>query len=532
MKVIRKLLGVMLVVCVLLSGCGSSPASNETSPAASDKASPAASDKASPAAKKRDTLNLSLTMPLQSLDPNAPRTYQDLLFYSQIYECLVHINFNVEGLLEPRLAESYSFSEDGKTLTFKLRKDVKFHNGDPMKASDVVFSIKRAINGPNAGGGLKTVVDVVATDDYTVEIRSSSPNVAILNDLTFVYILSEREVTGLGDQFGSVVSKAGTGPYVITYLDNDVEWKCEAFPDYYRGEAPIKYLNYKPIVDTSTALIALEAGELDWLNAPIANYESLKNNPAFKTELIPANHIIWVCINWEASDVLRNDNVRKAIAYAINKDELNEAAFDGLAKVATHYENPDYNVAAPRGGLTYSYDPDKAKQLLAEAGYPNGVNVGKILTFPGNFYEKVAVTLQAQLEAVGIHSEMEFNEQSTVLARGRSQDYEVLVLGTGQTGDYSGTMFEHVHSSMKGAYIVKFEGNKFDYKNFDSLLERGLAETDSEKRVTIYQEFHDKIMDTACKIPLLHRVNLFAWNKDLNVVNVPDYYEVYDWSWN
>lgn len=529
------LLVLLLLVSLIITSCGQSTGTVQTGSdaAASDSAATQGTSSTSSSAKpKRDTINLCINTPLSSLDPHGNRTLQDLFFFSQIYEPLFHVNYKLKELIEPRLAKSHSFSSDGKVLTINLREDVKFHNGDNMKAKDVEFSIERAIKSPTLGSLLLSITDVKAVNDYTVEIILKNPNACILLTLTNVPILCEREVVEQGDKFGTIINKAGTGPYFVTYLDNDVEWKCEAFPDYYRGEAPIKYLNYKPIVEASSALVAFESGEIDWLTAPIANWDSLTNNPNYKTELVAANHISFIAINWEANEVLRNDKVRKAIAYAIDKDAMNLAAFNGYAFPADFLVSPDYNIGAPSTGITYNYDPEKAKTLLAEAGYPNGISVGKILTFTGSHYEKIALVLQANLEAVGIHAEIEFNEQVAALTRGRAQDYDINVTGTGNTGDFDQMMRLHMHSASKGSYIVKYEGDKFDYKHLDELFERSVAELDPQKRLEIDKEINDFVMETACYIPVMYKAQPYVWNKDLNVVNVPDFYEVYDWSWN
>ncbi len=284
-------------------------------------------------------------------------------------------------------------------------------------------------------------------------------------------------------------------------------------------------------MDASSGLITFEAGELDWYIAPIANWDALSSNPNFKTEMGDSNHITYVAINYQANDKLENDYVRKAIAYAIDKEAMNIAGFDGHAAIATHMEHPSYNTAAPSGGIVYNYDPDKAKALLTEGGFPNGVDVGVILCFPGSHFEKCAQVLQANLAAVGITAKLELVEQATMLNMTRAQDFDIAVTGYASIGEYD-AFRARVHSASKGAYYVKFEGDKFDYKRIDELFELSSAELDPTKRLALTQELNDMVMDTACLLPLLHKAQPYVWNKDLNVVNVPSYYEIYNWSWN
>ena len=174
----------------------------------------------------------------------------------------------------------------------------------------------------------------------------------------------------------------------LYHLQHDVEWTFEAFPDYYRGEAAIKKIRYVPITEASAGLIAFESGELDWYIAPIANWDDLVANPKFKTELVPANHISFVAVNY-LRPPLDDDNIRQAIAYAIDKEAMNIACYDGHAVVADFMLQPQ-NTGAPTKGVVYNYDPEKAKEFVAKSKYPNGTHVGTINCSAGGYFEKMA----------------------------------------------------------------------------------------------------------------------------------------------
>ncbi len=525
LMVIAMTAGLLLSACAPSGGGGQNGGGNE-----SQNQGGSTPDDSQQQTEKRDSVNLSIKANLASIDAHGVRNLQDLLVRQQMYEGLY---FQDEATLEmePRVAESYEVSEDGKTYTFKIRSNAKFHNGDDVKASDVVWSWTRASQAPGWGAYTSSFDSAEAIDDKTVAIHLKFPDASFLCNMCKIGIMSEKVVTEQGDEFGTKVALAGTGPYMITYLDNDVKWTLEAFPDYYRGEAAIKTINYTPIVDFSAGLLAFESGELDWYTAPIANWNDLVANENYKTEIMAANHITYLAINWLANDELGNDYVRKAIAYSLDKESMNIAGFDGYATEANYMENPEYNVGAPDGGLVYNYDPEKSKELLAEGGFPNGVTVGKLLCFPGSHFEKCAQVAQANMEAVGIHAENELVEEYTALTRARAQEYDMDMTGGSQTGDYS-AFADKVVSTGVGSYFVKFEGDKFDYKKFDSMFEEGLQIMDPAERKAHYQELNDMIMETACLIPVLHKAQPYVWNKNLNVVNQPNNYNVYDWSWN
>ncbi len=527
-KRLALLLAVVLAASLLLAACA--PTGNGSQSGNTGNSGNQGSSGGTQSGEKRDTVNLSIKANLASIDAHGVRNLQDMLVRQQMYEGLY---FQDEATLEiePRVAESYEVSEDGKTYTFKLRSGVKFHNGDDVKASDVVWSWNRVTKAPGWSSQTLSFESAEALDDQTVAIHLKYPDASFLCNMCKIGIMSEKVVTEQGDEFGTKVALAGTGPYMITSLDADVKWTLEAFPDYYRGEASIKHINYTPIVDFSAGLLAFESGELDWYTAPIANWNDLVANEKFKTEIMPANHVTYLAVNWMANDKLENDYVRKAIAYSMDKESMNIAAFDGYATEADYMENPQYNVAAPDGGLVYNYDPEKAKELLAEAGFANGVDVGNLLCFPGSHFEKCAQVAQANMEAVGIHAKNELVEEYTALTRARSQDFDMDMTGGTQSGDYS-ALSDKVVSTNVGAYFVKFEGDKFDYKKFDSMFEEGLQIMDPAERKAHYQKLNDMIMETACLIPLIHKAQPYVWNKDLNVVNQPNNYNVYDWSWN
>lgn len=513
MKKTLSLLLVLVMALSLLAGCGVTEApENEASGA-------------------KDSVNLSVAQELTTTDGHATTKTNDLLTLFQMYEGLFYFN-EAKGEIENRLCESYTVSDDGTVYTFKLREDAYFHNGDQVKASDVVFSYNRAKESAHVGAFLTAVTDVKADGDFTVVVTTAAPSAPLLSNLTQVFILSEREVTEAGDSFGTTVSTAGTGPYMMTALDNDVAWTLEAFPQYYRGEAAIKKINFKPITDASAGLLAFQSGELDFYSAGSADWASLTSNEDYKTEVVAANHITLFAVNYAANDVLGNDLVREAIAYALDKDAMNAAAFDGYATPADMMENPSYNIGAPASGVSYNYNPEKAKELLAEAGYPDGVNAGKLMVWAGNYFEKMALVAQQNLADVGITVELDYYDINTCISKMLAQEYDIGIMGYASNGDFD-SFRKRFHSEMEGAYYVNFTvGDKFDWKTMDALMDQSAQTMDPAERLTIDGQINDMVMETGCLLPMLYKALFYVWDKDLNVVNQPNYFYVYDWSWN
>jgi len=473
-------------------------------------------------------LNLSTLSPMTTSDPQNTVNIQDKMVHFQIYEPLLRQNEQT-GEYEPRIAESYSISEDNLSYTFNIRKGVKFHNGEELKASDVVFSLKRAQKTPKIRTYMVGVTDISAPDEYTIVVKLEKPNSAFINNQTNVMIISQKEVESQGDEFGTKLNLAGTGPYFFTHLQHDVEWTCEAFPDYYLGQAPIKKVHYVPISEASAGLIAFESGELDWYIAPIANWSMLTANPNFKTELVPANHISFINVNY-LHPPLDDDNIRLAIAYAVDKEAMNIACFDGLAKIADFMVQPQ-NTGAPTEGVVYNYDPEKAKEYVKKSAYPNGTHVGTINCSAGGYFEKMAQVLHSNLADIGLSSEINRLDSGTNMELARNQKFDLITTGFGPNGDYE-SVRRYSHTDAVGSFYVKYEGDKFDYETMNALWDAGVATSDLAERKKIYRQLSDWIANTATALPVFHKVQPYVWTTALNIpVNYPNYPQIREWSW-
>lgn len=532
-KRIAFMLACLMALSLVFTACAPTTAPTESAPKTEAPAAQESSTEDAPAeeaAPARTDLNLQFPKEFASTDAHGDRTVQEIVWKTQVYEPLYHFNENTLEF-EPRLATGYTVSDDGLVYTFTLRDDVKFHNGDQMKASDVVFSYEHIRNTASWKSFWGCVDHVEAIDDFTVAIHLTGPTAAAMTNISQIWIESERAVTEGGETFGTEACLAGTGAYYIAEYNSQTNVRLEAFADYYRGEAAIKTINYKIIKDSASALMAFETGELDWYVAPIASWPSLTANPAYKTEVVPANHITYTFINYQSNEVLANDKVREAIAWAIDKEAMNLAAFDGLAVIADYMENPQFNVGAPEGDVVYSYNPEKSKELLAEAGYPDGVDIGVLTVTNTGHFPAVGQVLQQNLADVGITCEIQLLDSTAANPNYRAQMYDIGLTGYSNTGDYDSFRMR-VASASVGSYFVKYEGDKFDWQYIDGLVDQQGKELDLEKRLEITKELNDYVMSTATMLPLLHKVSPCVWDKDLNVVNVPNFYEVYDWSWN
>lgn len=482
----------------------------------------------------KSTLNVSIAKVGFNCDGQAFDFVEDRRILFQIYEGLVDYD-DLNGEAVCRLAESYDINEAGTEYTFQLRKDVKFHNGEAMKASDVVFSLERAMQPAMLASKYCAFIEKVeAIDDYKVKVTLSEPYAPFISNLCWIFIYSEKEVTEQGAEFGTKAALAGTGPYYISEMNPNVKITLKAFPDYYRGEASIKTINFTVFTDSDAGIIAFESGELDWYGIGSAEeYERIIALDGFAGEAIMANHVTFLVINpTTGNPALRDERVRQAIAYAFNKDDLNYATFSGYAGVADFMDCPTYEVASPKSGETYKYNPDKARQLLAEAGYPEGVDCGVLLTYNTGYYNTMATAMQAQLATVGINIQIELADLAAGLARIRqnTMQYDMSLSGYSGSGDY-----DNVRTFIDGRLItnsVDYSGAGYDQEWINTTIDAAATTADPNARAVIYEELHNYINATATQIPLLHKSTFFAWNDALHVVNRTTYPRYYEFKWN
>lgn len=511
----------ILIASLVLAGCSSAP----SSPA--------------PAAPVKDkVLKLRLPSSLASLNPQQTTAIRDTKVWTQIYEGLYGIDETKNGYYK-ELAKDVKLSDDQKVYTITLRDGVKFHNGEPLKASDVVFTYKRAMKDLRFGYLTAKLKDVAAVNESTVKITLSESYAPIVHTFSSLKIMNEKEVTSLGDKFGTVPSKAGTGPYYPTEYNVATGVKLQAFENYWGGAPSIKKVEYRVISDDATVQVSFANRELDYLeDAALSNWNTLKTEAGPENNaMIKGNNIHFLTINYQSptnNGILANDKVRQAILYAINKDDINKAMAGGFGTPAVSYMPHEYVPTSPATGFeTYKFNPAKAKELLKEAGYPNGVDVGTLITYPSptSFNGIIAQVIQSNLADVGIKCGVQVAVNAITTPKMYSQNYDLAVFSDSNNFDFN-NIRQQVHSESKGMYLVKYIDGKFDWQRIEKLVAQGASTADINERLKHYTELWKVIMDTATIHTLLHRPVAIVWAKDLNIGKpVPTYYRIKEFSW-
>jgi len=444
------------------------------------------------------------------------------------------------------LAKDVSISDDGLVYTITL-VDATFQNGDPVKASDVKFSYDRAMATERFNYVTDMLEKVEATDDKTVVFTLKYPYSAIDHTFFSIKITSEREVTEAGASYGTTAHTAATGPYAISNYDPAGGLTLTAYDGYWGGTPAIKTVEYVLITEDSAAVIAYENGEIDFMNnAPTSEWDALVSASKGNNTVLKGNSIRTLYINYNSTvnnGILGNDLVRKAICYAVDKNAINTVATSGLGSPSDEYILSDYVATAPEAKdfETYSYNPDKAKELLHEAGYTDadleaGVSVGTLTTYGPATGEKAkaAQVIQSNLKAVGLLCEVDVADSNINVPKLKAHDFDLGIYG--DSGNYD---FNNIRQQVlvDGGYcIVDLTGNPGDleYSKVESLLADGIAQTDIAARKATYTELWSMVADTATIHPYMNMPVAVVWSDALNPgdgAQAPTYYHLDTFSW-
>ena len=435
-----------------------------------------------------------------SLDPYKSAAADTDAVMHNIYRGLV--DYNEKGEIIPALATSWDISEDGRAYTFHLRDDVLFHNGEKFTSEDVVYWYERlaGLNGEEALYSKMTMIESVkAVDENTVEVKLESADAAFLPIAKIAlmpagYTMSETK-------------PVGAGPYRFVSYTPGEKIVMERFDEYY-GEAPsIEKAEFYIISDESAAVTALESGQLDIANVSAVNAPVLERD--FDIYSFPQNMVCLFALN-NTVKPFDDIRVRQAMNYAINRDEIIQGAFDG-------YGTPLYTGFSPVMGFYYNdalenyypYDVERAKALLAVAGYPDGFAV--TITVPSNYQPHIdtAQIISEQLKKVGVKAEIKLVEWGAWLEDVYSNaEYQTTVVGlAGKLDPYDILL----------RYTTTYRRNFVRYSNteYDEIIKEAADENDQEKRAELYKEAEKLLTEDAVSVFTLDPNLVVASRRDL-----------------
>ena len=458
-----------------------------------------------------------------------------------MFNRLVEFELGTTNII-PALAESWTVAPDGKTYTFKLRKGVKFHsnaNFQPTRdfdADDVLFSWYRMAddNHPfhkfTAGQtfayfddmGMKNIVDKVEKlDDYTVRFSLKRPEAPFLADMAmdFASILSQQYFEAMrakGTPNAADVYPIGTGPFEFVSYQKDATIRYKAFDQYWKGRPKIDNLIYSITRDATARYAKLETGECQVMAFPKpADLDAMRKHPQLVIQQKEGLNIGYIAFNVEKKP-FDNKLVRQALNYATNKAAILKAVYQGNGQVAKNPIPPilwGYNDAVQ----DYAYDPAKARQLLAQAGYANGFEVDLWylpVTRPYNpDGKRMAELIQADWEKVGVRAKLVTYEWAEYRKRSKSGEQTVMMFGwSGDNGDP-----DNFFVPLLGCEAVKGGGNasRWCNKPFEDLIIRAAQTPRQADRAKLYEAAQVIVKEEAPWITIAHSVRFDALRKEV-----------------
>jgi len=363
-----------------------------------------------------NTLVLANAVKVDTLDPEANSVNESIWLDQNLYSRLLQPNSTGTGLL-PDLASSWSVSKNGLTYTFHLRPNAEFSNGMPVTAADVVYSIQRSRAYKGGWGFLLTAVKTItAPDAHTVVITLSQPHAPLLADLAmYAYsVVPESLVKAQGEAF--FTHPVGSGPFMVTSYNPDTEVDLARNPHFYGTKPKISKVRVLIVPNDNTRVLMLESKKVDVIENPPGNLVSqIDASPGLSVQLFPSTRVDFIQLD-EHFAPFKKELVRQALNYAIDRNAIVKLAYQGHAIPGSsflpyHMEYYDTSIKP------YPYDPAKAKQLLAQAGYPHGFTAFLITVSGDVAGQAEAVVVKSELAAVGITVNIQSYELTTAYSK-------------------------------------------------------------------------------------------------------------------
>ena len=470
-----------------------------------------------------------------SMDPHYHNLGPNNALTSYVFEPL--IRFDAVYQPEPSLAVSWK-AIDGKTWELKLREGVTFHDGSPFTAADVLFSFARIptlLNSPSSFiYAVKPIVRTEAIDAHTIRLHTASPVPLMPYNLTGVAIVSQAHEAGMTTaSFNSMQSAIGTGPYRVTAFMIGEQAAFQRNETWWGGKPHWTNVSYRLIADNAARIATLRAGEADIVDqVPTRDVADLQTNPKLDIVALPGQRLIYLApdatraVTPFAFDTsgkaleanpLRDPRVRRALSLAINRAGIKDRIMDGFAAPTGQLMPAGLSGYDP--AITVDpYDPERAKKLLAEAGFPAGF--GLTLHGPNNRYVNDSKLLEAVAQMwarIGVKTSVDAMPAATFFSRAVRAEFTIRLTGwASDTGEASSNLTELIATSdpSKGRGAV-FLPDKYSNPKADTIIEQALATIDVEKRETLYREALRLAMPDTPIIPLHHQVNVWAVRKGL-----------------
>jgi peptide/nickel transport system substrate-binding protein len=478
-----------------------------------------------------------------SFDPNAQLDSFTQNIHLMVYDTLVRRNRKLE--MEPGLATSWEIVAPDR-WRFRLRQGVKFHEGQPFTADDVVATVMRTIDPASRNkGNLATVKGAEKVDDYTVDLILTGPDPLLLNDLTGIFVMSKpwmekHDAMKPGNTSTGVTTYAsthanGTGPFKLESYEPDAKTVLTVNEGWWdKPEHNLKRIEFRPIKSDATRVAALLSGELDMIVAvPLQDIPKISSASGVKVVEDPSLRLIFLGFNWQPElhampgqkNPLLDVRVRQALASAIDLDSIQKRIMRGKSR------NVGTMVAPPVPGYSaeldkpVAYDPNGAKKLLADAGYPNGFKLG--LACPNDRYiadEQLCVAIASMWTRLGLQVDLKTESKATYFPRQDRGETDTWMLGWATLPPMDGfSVLSAIFASRKDGYGGS-NANGMSIPAMDELAKKAAVELDEGKRRAMLVESMKIARDQALFIPLHQQPLAWAMKTNVDMPQFPDEY--------
>lgn len=475
----------------------------------------------------QDTLIYGRGADATRLDPATVTDGESLKVTQQVMETLINFKPGTTEL-EPGLATDWEQEDDGKTYIFELREGVTFQDGTDFNADAVVYNFERWQNGsdadnfayyPSMFGGFgdeSAIKDVEATDEYTVEFHLNTSFAPFLKNLAMTPFAIGSPEALEEDEEGFAKHPVGTGPFKFDEWDKDSKIVLKKYEDYWdEGKPKLERVIFRVIDDNSARLNALKAGEIDLMDGTNpSDVDSIKEEDGLTVYNRPPLSMAYFGFNVE-EEPFDDEEVRVALNHAIDKKSLIDAFYAGQGEAAKNPMPPTvdgYNDDID----PYEFDPEKAKEMLADAGYPDGFEMELwTMSNPRPYLpepEKIAENIQSTFGEAGVDVSIQTYEWSTYIEKVTDGEAPAFLMGwTGDNGDADNFISSLLHENAIGS------NNMARYTNDDvnELLTQAQTEVDDDARAELYEDAQEIIHNEAPWIPIIYSEEPLAANADL-----------------
>ena len=475
-------------------------------------------------AQAKDTLTVALVSHAPTLDPHMHFERVGILVNINMFDSLLHRNAKLE--YEPSLATSWKAVSD-TVWEFKLRRGVKFHNGDPLTAEDVKYSVDRVIDQTKKSpqfGNIRAIKEVRVVNPETVHIITDKPFPLLLERLVYFSIVPKKHIEAMGDQAFGTTSPVGTGPWKFVEWKRDQVIRLEAFDQHWRGRPAFKNLNFRNVPEVATQVAEIKTGGVDIIRNVSADIvPELKSHPVAYISSTPILRVHYVGLDMRSAPFDKK-LARQAANYAVDKTTIIQKLMAGLGRqVATTVQPLAFGFDADV--KPYPYDPKKAKELLAQAGYPNGVDITLHSSSVPNRPEFEAMA--QMLTEVGIRTTPRMWDPGPAWNKFFQTEGKATNGIYGTWGNYSvfdaDAVLHPLYHTEPGGWIGKWYAR---VEGLDKLIDEARSSVDQPKRKRLYAQIQQMIREEAPTIFLWTQYDTLGISKKVQYAARPD-----EWLW-